>query len=291
MERQNIRKYRAHTQKMSITYFKLMENQIDFKVGVIGSQRKPYILNFSSSTLDVTCSCPDYEMRQHKPLCKHMLFIVHISNQSAIFNNILNLSELKDVKKMDIIKKSLMIIIDKKKLNSDQSEDNTESIERDDFCSICMCELSGKIEKCSECKHVMHYDCITGWWNLSGHWNSTKGKCPYCRADKGFAHVKLEDEDPWKFFNFGGSAAEEPQPESQPEPQQEPQQEPQPEPQQELQPEPQQEPQPEPQQELQPEQNNIIEIENHENHENHENQWIILNILNVLNIQDIQDIQ
>ena len=38
------RKYRAQTQPMKITYFKLHDNQIDFRVGVIGSKKIPYIL-------------------------------------------------------------------------------------------------------------------------------------------------------------------------------------------------------------------------------------------------------
>lgn len=204
----NNRKYRANTQPMKITYFKLQANQIDFKVGVIGSQKMPYILDFSQSTLNVTCTCPDYEKRQYKPICKHMLFIVNLSNQKSIFNNLMLHNDLKDVAKLGIIRSSLVNIIDMKKIGSELSESNVESIERDDFCSICMCDLDGQIEKCSVCAHVMHDTCIQSWWNISFSWNSIKGKCPYCKAEKGFAHIKQKDEDPWRIFDFSDEAPE-----------------------------------------------------------------------------------
>jgi hypothetical protein len=105
-----------------------------------------------------------------------------------------------------------MAVIDKKKLNSELDESNTVSIERDDFCSICMCDLDNKIEKCSVCSHVMHIQCVTGWWDLSSRWNLNKGKCPYCKDPKGFNHIKYMDEDPWKNFDF---SLEVPAPEAQ----------------------------------------------------------------------------
>ena len=202
----NNRKYRAHTQLMKITYFKLHGNQIDFRVGVIGSRKIPYILDFSQSTLNITCTCPDYENRQHKPICKHMLFIVNLSNQKAIFNNLMLHNDLKDVAKLETIRLSLMNIIDAKKMGSELSESNVVSIERDDYCSICMCDLDGQIEKCSICAHVMHDICIQSWWNLSSSWNSIKGSCPYCKS-KGFTHIKQKDEDPWRLFDFSDAAS------------------------------------------------------------------------------------
>jgi len=199
------RKYKAHTQKMCITYFKLEDNHIDFRVGVIGARKIPYILNFCQSTMNITCTCPDFEKREHKPLCKHMLFIVNLSNQKTMFNNLTSHNELKDALKLNNIRDSLMIIIDQKKMSSDLSESNTVSIERDDFCSICMCDLDVQIEKCNVCSHVMHILCITSWWDLSNSWNSNKGKCPYCKDPRGFAHIKNKDEDPWRNFDFDGA--------------------------------------------------------------------------------------
>ena len=201
------RKYRATTQIMSITYFKLQDNQIDFRVGVIGARKIPYILDFCQSTMNITCTCPDYEKRQHKPICKHMLFILNLSNQRNMFNNLTRHDELKDAAKLTQIRESIMAVIDQKKLSAELGESNTISIERDDFCSICMCDFDEEqIEKCSVCSHVMHIQCITSWWNLSSRWNSIKGKCPYCKDPRGFFHIRQNSEDPWHNFDFHGSS-------------------------------------------------------------------------------------
>ena len=118
------RKYRATTQQMNITYFKLQDNQTDFRVGVIGSRKIPYILDFSVSTLNVTCTCPDFQKRESKPICKHMLFIISLSNQKSMFNNLTSHIELKNETIISLIRTSLMAIIDQKKLSSDLSESN-----------------------------------------------------------------------------------------------------------------------------------------------------------------------
>jgi hypothetical protein len=200
--RRNDRKYKAITQQMSITYFKKHDNDIDFRVGVIGSRKIPYILDFCQSSMNITCTCPDFQQREYKPICKHMLFIINLSDQKAMFNNLLTYIELKDPAKLKIIRDSLMAVIDKKKMEANSSESNTVSIERDDYCSICMCDLDTKIEKCSICSHVMHISCIVSWWNMSNSWNGNKGKCPYCKDLRGFSHIKKIDEDPWKLFDF-----------------------------------------------------------------------------------------
>jgi hypothetical protein len=200
------RKYRATTQPMSITYFKLQDNQTDFQVGVIGSRKIPYIVGFCPSTMNIKCTCPDFEKREYKPLCKHMLFIVNLSNQKNMFNNLTCLDELKDATKIAQIRESIMAIIDQKKLSAELQESNTVSIERDDFCSICMCDLNTQIEKCSVCEHVMHTQCITSWWDLTARWNSLNGKCPYCKDPSGFSHIRQNDEDPWKNFDFSNGS-------------------------------------------------------------------------------------
>jgi hypothetical protein len=203
------RKYRATTQLMSITYFKLQDNQIDFRVGVIGARKIPYILDFCQSTMNITCTCPDYEKRQHKPICKHMLFILNLSNQRNMFNNLTRHDELKDAAKLTQIRESIMAVIDQKKLSAELGESNTVSIERDDFCSICMCDFNEEqIEKCSVCSHVMHIQCITSWWDLSSRWNSIKGKCPYCKDPRGFYHIRQNSEDPWHNFDFSNISSE-----------------------------------------------------------------------------------
>ena len=210
------RKYRATTQHMSISYFKLQDNHTDFRIGVIGARKIPYILDFCQSSMSITCTCPDYEKREHKPICKHMLFIVSLSNQRNMFNNLTRHDELKDAAKLTQIRESIMAVIDQKKLSAELGESNTVSIERDDFCSICMCDLDeGQIEKCTVCAHVMHIPCIISWWDLSTRWNSIKGKCPYCKDPRGFSHIRKDSEDPWHNFDFsnGSEAAEQPVPE------------------------------------------------------------------------------
>ena len=202
------RKYRATTQPMSISYFKLQDNHTDFRIGVIGARKIPYILDFCQSTMNITCTCPDYEKREHKPLCKHMLFIVNLSNQRNMFNNLTRHDELKDSAKLTQIRESIIAVIDQKKLSAELQESNTVSIERDDFCSICMCDLEDQIEKCTVCSHVMHIQCITSWWNLSSRWNSIKGKCPYCKDPRGFSHIRQNSEDPWHNFDFSNGSSE-----------------------------------------------------------------------------------
>ena len=100
----------------------------------------------------------------------------------------------------------MMAVIDRKKISAELGESNTVSIERDDYCSICMCDLDeGLIEKCSVCAHVMHIQCITNWWDLSSRLNNIKGKCPYCKDPRGFFHMTNKEMDPWKLFDFQAS--------------------------------------------------------------------------------------
>jgi hypothetical protein len=132
-----------------------------------------------------------------------MLFIISLSNQRDIFNNLMTHNQLKDAVKLSAIRQSIMAIIDQKKINAELGELNTVSIERDDYCSICMCDLDeGQIEKCSVCAHVMHIQCITNWWVLSTRWNNIKGKCPYCKDQRGLSHIRHNEQDPWKLFDF-----------------------------------------------------------------------------------------
>ena len=64
-----------------------------------------------------------------------------------MFNNLGSYNELKDIEKLSVIRDSLIHIIDEKKMSANFSELNTVSIERDDYCSICMCDFEGPIEK------------------------------------------------------------------------------------------------------------------------------------------------
>ena len=195
----NARKTRAKEQNMKITYYNEI-NETDFQVGVLGSRQVPYILNFSNS--EVSCNCPDYSIKQTKPICKHIFLIIHLSKTNEIFNQIQELSDLLDASKISTIKENLLSVIDKKKLEANNGETNTISIERDDYCAVCMGDLTTSIEKCSQCEHVIHQSCLKGWWSMSSSWNSNKGKCPYCRANNGFSHLDSTYEDPWCSFDF-----------------------------------------------------------------------------------------
>ncbi len=146
---------------------------------------------------------PIFWISAHRQWTSHVLVpIIKIENTS----HLTCLDELKDVAKMAQIRESIMAIIDQKKLSVELGESNTVSIERDDFCSICLCDLDTQIEKCSVCAHVMHIKCITSWWDLSARWNSLNGKCPYCKDPRGFSHIKQIDEDPWKNFDFSNGS-------------------------------------------------------------------------------------
>ena len=202
----NSRRHRAKEQNMKITYYNEL-NETSFEVGVLGSRKLPYILNFSPTC--VSCSCPDYTIKQQKPICKHIFLIIHLSKKNNIFNQINKLSELQDAEKISQIKSNLLSVIDKKKLEANNTEKNTISIERDDYCPICMEDLNDKIEQCSQCEHVIHYSCLQSWWGLSLSWNSNKGKCPYCRDNKGFSHLSDVKEDPWDAFDFSKKSTKE----------------------------------------------------------------------------------
>ena len=193
-----VRKMRAISQDMKITYFN-SELDNSFSVGILGNRKLPYIIHFKSDS--VKCSCPDFIHRN--VLCKHIYFIINLSKNSIILNDVSNLTEIYD--KIPIIKQNLISVIDQKKLeSSDNNVHSTVSIERDDCCSICMSEFENKIEKCKQCSHVFHNECVLSWWNLPSSYGS-KGKCPYCRDPKGLEHILKEKIDPWSDFVFNNT--------------------------------------------------------------------------------------
>lgn len=197
------RKERATSQNMKITYYK-EESEEKYQVGVLGSRRLPYILNFCENS--ISCSCPDFCTRTQKHICKHIYFIIHLAKNNLIFNTVNELSELIHREKVRTIRENLLSVIDKKKMETNSSESNTISIERDDCCSICMEPLSENIKKCMKCEHVIHHQCLTDWWDLNRRLTHqhdvSNGKCPYCRANNGFAYIFQALEDPWEGFNF-----------------------------------------------------------------------------------------
>ena len=197
------RKIRATTQNMCITFFKLQDNKIDFQVGVMGSKKKPYVVDSCDELQNITCSCPDFQKREFKPICKHMLFIIHLCKDKDLFENFTTYTYNKYIKRLQLsrIRRLLMMKITNKQIMlKSEALNQIVTIERDDFCSICMCDLDGKIEKCSICKHVIHDSCLKSWWELSH--NTKNSKCPYCKNPDGFTHIKNVTEDPWRLFDF-----------------------------------------------------------------------------------------
>ncbi len=202
------RRERATNENIKITFYQ-EETPTNFQVGVIGARKKPYILKFNPD--EVSCSCPDYFHRTIKPICKHIYFIIHLARNHLIFNTVNEITELKTEEKINIIRENLKAVIDQKKLEQNNTVSNTISIERDDCCSICMSELTGEIDKCRSCAHVLHMDCLRGWWDIRvNSWTNNKGKCPYCRHNSGFMHIFSEVEDPWEKFNFETNIIEQP---------------------------------------------------------------------------------
>lgn len=183
------RKVGALSQDMKITYFDDEFPQC-FKVGVLGSRKIPYILDFSLNK--VGCSCPDYERK--KNLCKHIYFVIHLSKNIEIFDTINCLEDITQ-EKLDQVRDHLKNIIDKKKLEK-SIKMNTICIERDDYCAICIQDLKENISKCQTCQHVIHDLCLNEWWKIS---KIQDGMCPYCKDLKGFPQIE-KTSDPWDNF-------------------------------------------------------------------------------------------
>jgi len=192
------RKERATTQNMKITYYE-EESESNFKVGILGSRKVPYILHFHPA--NISCNCPDFERRGL--ICKHIYFVIHLARNYMIFNAVQELRDLKTEEKIKTIRNNLVDMIDKKKLENNNSESNTISIERDDCCPICCSDLEGRIEKCGQCHHCFHYLCLDSWWTLGSRYETIRGKCPYCRQENGLSHVDgVVETDPWAAFSF-----------------------------------------------------------------------------------------
>jgi len=192
------RKERAKNQNIKITYFN--EEVDSYQVGILGSRRLPYLVKFTDTS--ITCTCPDFSFRTVAPICKHIYFIIHLARNNLIFNTVEKLEDLISPEKIATIKENLLSVIDKKKMEANNSLRNRISIERDDCCSICTGDLENNLEKCSACEHVLHLTCLESWWRSSPHLGVQMGKCPYCRNDHGFGHIFGRTQDPWDKFNF-----------------------------------------------------------------------------------------
>lgn len=208
-----MRKNKAASENMKITYFR-KESMVKCDVGVIGNRKIPYIINFGENS--VSCSCPDFKYKSQNYFCKHIYFIIGLSENKGILESIKTLKN-EDIKEnIGQIMAKLEKVVDIKKMEKFNSMENRISIERDDCCSICMdsleridseIEVNGRmeikkcrIEKCKECQHVFHYDCINSWWKLLNYC-ANFGKCAYCRHSYGLVHVGNPNADPWQNFD------------------------------------------------------------------------------------------
>ena len=194
------RKARAKEQNMKITYYN-EKSDTEYDVGILGSRKTPYILEFNSSSDNCTakCSCMDFRLRQ--TICKHIYLVMHLAKANALFNDTETLTDLQHPTKILSIKENLLKAIDKKKLEENNSETNTVSIERDEYCAICMEDFTKNIQKCRQCEHVIHTNCLTNWWEtVSKSWDDKRGQCPYCRANNGFP--TSSSQDAWENFQF-----------------------------------------------------------------------------------------
>lgn len=186
----NARKQRSKTQSLKITYF-LELNEPNFQVNVLGSTKKPYQLYFFTD--GVECTCMDFKLRHR--ICKHLFFIIgKVSQSNQIYENIKTLDDFTPAILKEI-KDNLNKRIDAQKQEQYNSNDNQISIERDDYCAICMEDFEQQQNlKCETCEHVFHQLCLQSWWNVN---YQNANHCAMCRS-KSF--VQPEDNNPWTEF-------------------------------------------------------------------------------------------
>lgn len=193
------RKNKASRQSpMKIINFTKNDDE-SFIVSIKGVRGIPYQVFFSEQ--EITCSCPDYQKRSVKPICKHMFKCICLSENDDIFNNVMLLSDLMNPQYLGRILENIMRIIDIKKMARYGNPQNQISIERDEYCSICYGDFDTDIAECLECKHVFHQTCIRLSWSSASH--LSRGKCPMCRAPNSFPQFGgFNNNDPWEIYNF-----------------------------------------------------------------------------------------
>ena len=185
------RKQRSKTQPLKITYFLELDHP-DFQVNVLGSTKNPYQLYFFKE--GTSCTCMDFKLRNR--ICKHLFFIIgKVSQSNKVFEDVKTLEDLTP-KVIEEIKINLKNKIDLQKHQEHNTNDNQISIERDDYCSICMEDFEQQQNlKCDTCQHVFHQQCLQGWWNMN---YQNANHCAMCRA-KSFL-PNGDDCNPWDEF-------------------------------------------------------------------------------------------
>ena len=186
----NARKQRSSSQPLKITYFLELDHP-DFQVNVLGSTKTPYQLYFFRA--GVECSCLDFKLRNR--ICKHLFFIIgKVSGSTTIFNEIKTLEDFTPAI-LEEIKENLKKKIDTQKQEKHNTNENVISIERDDYCAVCMADFENqKNLKCNTCQHVFHQNCLESWWATNFQ---NKLRCPMCRT---ISFQENENDDPWAEF-------------------------------------------------------------------------------------------
>ena len=204
------RKKKASVKGMYITslddHFYSKDGSIS--VSVIGHTKKGYVVFFSKD--NISCTCPDHVHRIcARPVCKHIFFVIYLSENYDIFNNIIYLDELMNQAFIDIIRSSILKIIDikKKEIQNVETSVLLHPDRESTDCPICYESLkSSKIQMCAVCKNSFHMRCIMTAWSYS----SAKGNCPYCRAKSTDNKLLCDnnENDPWSNFNFNSGENE-----------------------------------------------------------------------------------
>lgn len=197
----NRRKHQATRQSnMKIVNFTHNTDDNSFEVIIKGNSGITYDVFFSEHA--ITCSCPDFQKHTVKPICKHMFKLICLSENHDIFNNSMLLIDLMNAQYLERILKSILRIIDIKKMERYGGPKNQISIERDECCPVCYEDFDENISSCSKCKHVFHTQCVRLSWNLSAY--NARGRCPMCRELNSFPnlHGGNRNYDPWEIYNF-----------------------------------------------------------------------------------------
>jgi predicted nucleic acid-binding Zn finger protein len=160
MEIDQSRLERALSQRIYVMYMEVDLHKALFEVmGAVGQEYTVVLRDH-----EATCTCIDF-MRRKLP-CKHLL---------NILCKVVHLEPLQLRSYKEFLPGAIQ------RLRTGQSVPrigrDLENERGDDTCSICYEDIlqTDRLDKCLECKHLFHSDCIHKWLTR----NST---CPLCRS-------------------------------------------------------------------------------------------------------------
>lgn len=205
-----MRKYRAKNENIKIAKFtQLTEEGTAFNIRVCGSRGVFYTINFSTS-FGAQCSCIDFQRRRKN--CKHIYFVIGmVAKEDTLFSSV---SETPSFSSSELVNmcqriKAQVELLYSANVNIFEDEKKKEKelvIDRDDFCAICQTDLNldEGLWKCQTCAHVMHKNCLEGWWNVSPEYRDS---CAYCRSKneppkkRHKSSSGFGENDPWSIFS------------------------------------------------------------------------------------------